>query len=298
MISRLSSACLALLMIATSVPAQPDTRWRSIGPGQVDGVQQVAEVCPLNDAATGNAFCVSIGCGPGEAMRWAISFSGAGAVPDTVAATFSVDGFAFSPIPMTLSNPGFFRFSAAVDPQVHAPLLEALRSGRTGLVFFDTPQVNPQSFTLSGSSAAVDPVLRACPVSGPTAVSDPEAVIRAELARSCGVRPEALPLRSDLMRRVDIDRDGREDLIFDFGAIDCRDASWCGSGGCTQSVWRAEPAGGFKEVFRDTVYSVAAASIPVLSVEAHGSACGLTGAQGPCVILFRWTPEGRLERLP
>jgi hypothetical protein len=290
-------AAIATISALGAAMAQPDTRWRSFGAGQLDGVRQLAEVCALNDAQTGNAFCVTIGCTTTGPMEWAINFTGAGAVPARAMVTFSVDGRAFSPIPMTLSEPGFFRFSAPVDPQDQAPLLRALRDGGSGVVFFDTTQVNPQSFTLNGSTVAIEPVLRACPVAAPAAVADPETAIRAEVARACAVAPAALPLRGEFVRREDVDGDGAADLIFDFGALDCGGMSWCGSGGCTHSVWRAEAGGGYREIFRDTVYSVSGGFLPVLAVEAHGSACGLTGAQGPCNLVFRIMPDGRLQRL-
>jgi hypothetical protein len=298
------------LWSAVAATAQGESRWSLYGPTDAADLVAVASICPVLDSdVTGNYFCVSLGCRQGGVAEWRVDFVGAGDVPAQLVAQIGVDNLGQTPIPMRRADAGGgYGYAAPFDPGRDAALLAALGRGGTGMIGFDTPWLTPRSFALAGADAAIQTALARCPVAdapaaGGTAASparSPREAILAEVAGFCGVAPARLGIAAGFETRADITGDGVADLIYNYGALSCPDgraAGYCGSGGCTHAIWAGQASGGHREVFRDTIYSMTADWMPVLHVEVHGSACGGTGASGPCRRSFRIAPDGTLSRL-
>lgn len=88
--------------------------------------------------------------------------------------------------------------------------------------------------------------------------------------------------KKGFLTRKDINGDGKEDYILDFGQFLCGSpySSYCGSGGCSTSVY-VSTANGYMRVLNDTVHSVEFKTIggrPAMLLQVHGSACGREGA--------------------
>jgi len=262
----------------------------------------MAQICPRLDLEeTGNFFCLSLGCTPGRPPAWRVEFVGAGDVPPRVRAQVAVDNVNHTPFQMQREDrDGVFAYDAPHDAARDATLLAALSTGQTGLIYFDTPWLSPVNFALTDARGALQTALGQCAARQAAGGGTPRDSILAEVAQVCGTTPGQLRIGGGFETRADITGDGLEDLIYSYGVLECptgQSPGYCGSGGCTHAIWAAQATGGHREVFRDTIYGLTADWMPVLNIEVHGSACGRTGASGPCTLTYRVAPDGTLDRM-
>lgn len=118
-----------------------------------------------------------------------------------------------------------------------------------------------------------------------------EADIKAEM-KECATH-DAKFKKGFLIRR-DINGDGKEDYILDYGHFICGRASntYCGSGGCSTTIY-ASTASGYVRVLNDTVRGVEFKTIhgrPAMILGLHGSACGKAGS-AECGETLYWNGE-------
>lgn len=92
------------------------------------------------------------------------------------------------------------------------------------------------------------------------------------------------------LTRRDVNGDGIDDFILDYGGWTCDGSSgFCGSGGCLTQIF-ASTSGKFPKVFDDNVHNIKFITLrgkPAIVLEMHGSFCGLTGAEA-CSSTFYW----------
>lgn len=107
--------------------------------------------------------------------------------------------------------------------------------------------------------------------------------------------PERATLAKGFVARRDINGDGTEDFILDYGKFRCGTLGsfFCGSAGCTTQVFASLPNGGYARVLDANVQDVQFRTVggrPVMILGLHGSACGKVGA-APCDATLFW--DGR-----
>ncbi|MDR7038902.1 hypothetical protein J2X36_003674 [Methylobacterium sp. BE186] len=116
-----------------------------------------------------------------------------------------------------------------------------------------------------------------------------EAAIR-EQRQACA--PEKAEIRPGFIARKDVNGDGIEDVILDYGAFACGgDATYfCGSAGCTMQVF-ASTKGGYAKVLDENVRRLDFKHVkgrPAMLLGLHGNACGKAGIE-PCGTTLYWT---------
>jgi hypothetical protein len=113
--------------------------------------------------------------------------------------------------------------------------------------------------------------------------------------KSCAEAAESgkVAFGSGVVRRLDLNGDGRDDYIIDLHDAACDGAAslFCGTGGCDLTILVAQPAGGLATVFNNTVRSyevLPGKGSRAIRFELHGSFCGGFGSQR-CVKIHRIT---------
>lgn len=96
--------------------------------------------------------------------------------------------------------------------------------------------------------------------------------------KDCGA---SASLEKGFITRKDVNGDGIEDFILDYGHFVCDGSrTFCGSGGCTTAVY-ASSNGQFVKVLDDLLRDLRFATIkgrPAVLIGLHGSACGKAGS--------------------
>lgn len=91
--------------------------------------------------------------------------------------------------------------------------------------------------------------------------------------------------------RKDVNGDGQEDYILDYGKFLCGGSysTFCGSAGCSTTIFASTP-NGYTKVFDDNVQDIKFRTIkgkPAIILGLHGSACGKAGV-APCGEVLYW----------
>jgi hypothetical protein len=118
-----------------------------------------------------------------------------------------------------------------------------------------------------------------------------QAVIDDEL-KSCA---EKVTFKKGFLTRRDINGDGVEDFILDYGRFACGDNSilYCGSAGCLMTVFASLSNGKFAKVLDENVRSVDFKNVrgrAAMLLQLHGSSCGKIGSE-PCGATLYWNGE-------
>jgi hypothetical protein len=118
-----------------------------------------------------------------------------------------------------------------------------------------------------------------------------QAVIDDEL-KSCA---EKVTFKKGFLTRRDINGDGIDDFILDYGRFACggNSIAYCGSAGCLMTVFASLPNGKFAKVLDENVRSVDFKNVggrPAMVLELHGSSCGKIGSQA-CGATLYWNGE-------
>ena len=109
-------------------------------------------------------------------------------------------------------------------------------------------------------------------------------------------RKACLPKKSELLPGFltarDINGDGRNDYILDYGKFKCgADTTYfCGSAGCLTQVYASRPDGSYVQALDENVRRLRFAQVkgrPAMLLDLHGSACGKVGAAG-CTATMIW----------
>jgi hypothetical protein len=106
---------------------------------------------------------------------------------------------------------------------------------------------------------------------------------------------EKVKFEKGFLTRRDINGDGIEDFILDYGHFACGASlnPYCGSAGCSTEVFASLSGGKFTKVLDDNVRGIAFKTLrgrPAMLLELHGSACGKVGS-APCSATLYWNGE-------
>ncbi|MDR4305443.1 hypothetical protein IHQ68_02245 [Chelatococcus sambhunathii] len=101
-----------------------------------------------------------------------------------------------------------------------------------------------------------------------------------EARQNCGAKIE---LGGKFMTRRDINADGVDDFILDYGEFSCDGmmSFFCGSAGCTQEVFASLPGGAYVKVLDSNAHSIDFKTVrgkPAMVLSLHGGSCGKAGA--------------------
>lgn len=265
-------------------PAAAQDSW-SFEPDREGGVQAIA--CPLMDTeVTGNYLCLMVGCAQGQPLRWRLAMAGGG-LPDPLRVDFFVDeepsGF-LELVGVASDLP--YDVQKQVDPERDIALLQALKDGgRAAIALHGADgETFEHALTLRGSSKAIAAAEELCPLR-PAPVADPVALVTDELARECREIGGEIEVLDSFLRREDLDNDGREDLVIEYGSAPCSAALslHCGSGGCVTDVYLARDEG-YMRAWSDVLRGVSdEPGEPTMALSVHGSACDAAGVVS-CVL--------------
>lgn len=87
---------------------------------------------------------------------------------------------------------------------------------------------------------------------------------------------------SKIVRKLDLDGDGREDYILDLDGTTCDgfESLFCGTGGCVVEILIAQRDGSYRSIFSDTVHRYEirpGRGTRSIRFELHGGFCGKSG---------------------
>jgi hypothetical protein len=136
---------------------------------------------------------------------------------------------------------------------------------------------------------AVALALLMTPASAETIVSVDEfiAAERKKLAESCA----SVELSEGFVQRVNVNGDGRDDLLVDYHAAQCDESSalFCGAAGCEMDVYLGNEAGGFALLTGFFGYVIdfdqPDTSPPSFVIALHGNECARSGMEA-CAIRY------------
>ena len=119
-------------------------------------------------------------------------------------------------------------------------------------------------------------------------VNDPVEAERQIIAKDC----TELVLDDGFAQRIELTGDGRDDVVMNYGALECDGmvSAFCGSGGCSYTIYVAREDGRYIRAFEGLIYGVQGIYYEggrAISIGRHGSACGRPGYQG-CQEARRW----------
>lgn len=268
----------------------------------------VALVCPLNDAVTGNTFCLSLGCADGGPLHYEIAYSG-GAPLDPPLVGVDVDGRPITTLAFeTQPDEDVYLYRAAYDASAQRELIARLRLGnRAALVLGFDGEIQTRDISLRGSGRAIGAVLDACPLPL-VPLKDPAAQVLEQIEAECEALGGTVALEPGYERAEDLDDDGRTDMVIDFAAAVCSEMAslHCGSGGCTVGFYLNRETE-YQPLFVDVIRGYDSAPGGILTLDLHGSFCGLFGYEaclrrfdistGELVLLDQLTGEAAIAVL-
>ena len=112
-----------------------------------------------------------------------------------------------------------------------------------------------------------------------------------EKRKSCD--PAAVALKPGFVTQMEINGDGINDYILDYGKFVCGSADqsyFCGTAGCLMQVFVSLPDGAFTKVLDENVRDLRFARVkgrPAMLLGLHGGKCGRAGAD-PCGVTLYW----------
>lgn len=118
------------------------------------------------------------------------------------------------------------------------------------------------------------------------------APVRAAIEENIKVCSGKVELSAGFISEKDINGDGVNDFIVEYGSFVCDGSQsfFCGTGGCTTQVFASLPGGKFVTVLDENVRDLKFSKIkgrPAMVLDLHGSACGKPGV-APCPRTLLW----------
>lgn len=107
----------------------------------------------------------------------------------------------------------------------------------------------------------------------------------AQLRRGCAALGDEVLIGAEFARRVDVNADGADDMILDYGAVTCGAEArpFCTEAGCLTELW-LDHAHRLRLVVAEPLTEIALPGDGVVELR-RGPGCGGDGA--PCVTSFR-----------
>jgi len=288
---RIGQILAVLFFISDAASAQG--RWEAFDNPQT-GLRG-ASICPHMDDELGHYFCVFLTCAADQPFSIGIDIVGSSSAAETAIAAFSVDGTSAANVMMGRTAERSL-FAPVTDELTI--LIERLKDGRTAEVsiFEETVVVAASSFSLRGSSNAIDTAFAMCGVETPAKPAllpdDPAAMALAKIQTDCadlGGQGSAGP---GFVSLLDLNADGLGDVALDYGFAQCTASAslYCGSGGCNTEFWLGDSNGQFRNVYSGLLRDWTVRAPGVLTLSLHGSACDTIGAE-TCNINIGFGPD-------
>lgn len=179
-------------------------------------------------------------------------------------------------------------------PGSAGPATPAAPPPKPGAVAQEAPEPEPVPEPVPppkpGGTAAVPPPPRAVipnEATGERSDNPAAAALRTATA-DCTALGGSLTAQPGFVQMRDIDGDGLNDAMIDFGLAQCSASFglYCGTGGCQTELWLATPDKDWRALFAGLVQAVDFPAPGEITFWLHGSACGLPGAE-PCTARAR-----------
>ena len=169
-------------------------------------------------------------------------------------------------------------FPRATGPR--KPAVARTRRARRGIAIL--------AAALAGSLAVI--------ASASSQAPSPPPLVQASIEESKKTCDEKSTLLPGFQVTKDVNGDGRDDYILDYGQFRCGESStwFCGTGGCLTQVFASLPDGTYVKVLDENVRQIRFAVVnkrPAMLLDLHGSACGKVGA-APCPRTLFWNGRG------
>lgn len=272
-----------VLLSLLTVPAFAEQEWGFAGP-EAGQFQARAGVCPIEDHETGHFLCFTLSCDKNGPLQWGVLAAGEG-MPDRIPARVEVENYPVGELVFrSVPRQDFGEWRADFGGADGAFIVENLQDGTAGALVMDLGRsgVKTLPFSLKGSSNALDKLSMFCDAPAETVFSNPDLVVREEIAAICSELDGKAYFPHPFAERVDLDQNGQEDLIFDYGAVECEGVAslFCGTGGCQTAIFMARDDGDYNQVFNDTLIDLPLGNLPRATLSFHGSVCGNAGADG------------------
>ena len=155
---------IALAIGPAPAQAEDEVEWSLYGSTTSDDVLHRAMICPDSDEATGNLFCLALGCQVDEPLAWRLHFAGRIIVPNAQTMQFRIDDTDYAVIDLTRLPGPEMQYTARYDPDRDAGLVAAMRRATRGVVVIRALANHHRTFYLAGADAALDTVLTQCPL--------------------------------------------------------------------------------------------------------------------------------------
>lgn len=271
---------LRLFLFALLVAAMPARAqvWELL-PEDDSRAGPVATICP--DDETGDAFCFTVGCADGGPVHYEVAYN-TGTPLDPLLVGIDVDGqpvgtLAITPAP----DEDVYRYRAEYDARLHRELIARLRGGnRAALIIGADGGIIRRDISLRGSSRAIAAVIDACPEPPRPMLplTAPAAQVLAQIEDDCAALGGTVEVEPGFERAEDLDGDGRTDMVVDFAAAVCSEMAslHCGSGGCKVGFYLNRETE-FQPLFVDVIRGYDSAPGGLLTLDLHGSFCGVFG---------------------
>ena len=277
----LCSLVLASTLLTTPTFAQQ--AWDFAGP-EAGPFQARAGVCPLDDAETGNFLCFTLSCDKNGPLQWGILAAGEG-MPERIPTRVEVEDYPVGELVFrSVQREDYGEWRAAFDGADGEFIVENLQDGTAGALVMDLGRsgIKTLPFSLSGSTNALTNLSMFCDRPTETVFSNPDLVVREEISEICSELDGKAFFPHPFAERVDLDQNGQEDLIFDYGAVECEGVAslFCGTGGCQTAIFMARGDGDYNQVFNDTLIAFPLDTLPRATLSFHGSLCGNVGVDG------------------
>jgi hypothetical protein len=244
------------------------------------------------------SLCVSVECEPGLGPTFGLGIQQVPLPPET-RVKIAVDGRQVATLSIPVEPGGW---GGSVPLEGHERLVEALQLGQVAQVSVATfDERRDYELPLLGSADAIDAALAACPlpeeapspeVSAMPVSADPAQAAIADNESFCA--DGAAEVGPEFRQDLDLDGDGRDDLILDYLGLICDGSrAFCGTGGCSMEVWLGQPDGTYRLLVDDQFVEIEPTGPGLLRLVRDGGWCGLSGAE-ICEGTYAIT-EGRLE---
>jgi hypothetical protein len=195
-----------------------------------------------------------------------------------------------------IERDGYVELTAPWETDRDSILADQLAGGGAAQLSLAAPNWQAgYQLSLDSAQGPLVEVLRTCPAPGPPPIADPAEIARAKGAQFCQQMGGTLQVTDGFESRPDLNGDGREDLVLNWGALGCSTggaSGFCGSAGCVHGLFIALEGGGYKEILETNIRGYSAETIPVITLHLHGGSCGGLGADR-CVKYY--TLDGALE---
>ncbi len=273
-----------LFFTLVSSPAMTEPAWRAFT--NEETAISGAAVCPEN--SNGGWTCLMAACQSGGPLYLGWSVKGID-LGETLQGDLKVGRLALGNLLFTQIERGESLEYAAVLPREAFGFLDNISSAGTLDISLNGGGMAADfSFAYSGTEV-LQRVADQCPVAWDNVPkgdelqsADPFNDVMQIIQSDCSAAGGTADVGDWFVDNTDLNGDGLNDLVFDFGAADCSTLpdNYCGTGGCRQSMWLSDRNGPFTQVYDSGLFGYGVMEDGTLQLNGHGGMCGRVGYMG------------------